>query len=174
MIPSFAASTLKPLMPVFMEKASQLRDKMLEVSQRAAIPSSAPAVDDEKKATEVGEKKVEEKVESGGGVVDVMALFGRAAMDIIGVYVISPFSPSAEYPELIKRLCFLDHRAGFDYDFNGLREEDNELAAAFRSMFNSFGGFGKLTVLARLLPKFLKPLIVSTLLLQTTADRCMI
>jgi hypothetical protein len=101
MVPSFAPSTLKPLMPVFMEKASQLRDKILETSLLpSAIPAAPAAVassiggEDEKAAAaaDTASEAAQDGADGGGGggVVDVMALLGRAAMDIIGVAVCHP------------------------------------------------------------------------------------
>jgi hypothetical protein len=72
MLPSFSASNLKPPMSIFLEKAFQLRDKLVEISQAAAS-----AKGNEEKGT--GETK--------GAEVEVMAWLGRATMDIIGLAV---------------------------------------------------------------------------------------
>jgi hypothetical protein len=89
MLPSFSTASTRPLTPVFLDKAYELRDKLLEVATS------------EDTDTEKDKKK---------GTVDMLYWLGRATLDVIGL-------------------------AGFDYTFNNLHSEKNELAMSFKRVF---------------------------------------
>jgi len=84
MVPSFGPAPIREIVPVFLEKSYQLKDKLLALSNEKA-----------------GEGKQ--------GEVDISKWMSRATVDIIGL-------------------------AGFDYDFDSVHEEGNELLKAWGDM----------------------------------------
>jgi cytochrome P450 len=68
-----------------------------------------------------------EDVVKGARKIDVMRYMGATTLDVIGL-------------------------AGFDYDFNALRDNKNELAQAFRDMFSAGMGISAMNVLQNFIP----------------------
>ncbi|KDQ20465.1 hypothetical protein BOTBODRAFT_26477 [Botryobasidium botryosum FD-172 SS1] len=79
--PAFSGQSLRDLIPTFVDKAEELRDRWASL------------------------------IASGTEHIDCAPWLGRATFDIIGL-------------------------AGFDYQFNAIQNEDNELHLAYRDMFN--------------------------------------
>lgn len=88
--PAFGLQNLRSLVPTVCAKGEELRDRWLEIIDRAPLDG---------------------KDEKGKGVkLDVCHWISRATFDVIGL-------------------------AGFDYQFNAIQDESNELFCAYKEMF---------------------------------------
>lgn len=112
--PSFSAAAVKEMVPIFYDKAYDLKDKLLNM------------IEDESIETSPTPPKPEDKV-VGGRKIDVSRYLAQCTLDIIGA-------------------------AGFDYDFAALRDPKNELAEAYRQMFQAGQNFTIMAVIQNFVP----------------------
>lgn len=124
--PSFSQAAVREMVPIFLDKAYDLKDKLMVMINDDSIeasPTPATGVD----------------IVSGSRKIDVMRYLAQATLDVIGL-------------------------AGFNYDFRSLStsEGENELAEAYRNMFQATQTIDKMAILQA----FVKPLrkIVSPLI----------
>lgn len=116
--PSFSQAAVREMVPIFLDKAYDLKDKlqgMISDPSIEASPTPAAEVD----------------VVPGTRKIDVMRYLAQATLDVIGL-------------------------AGFNYDFRSLStsEGENELAEAYRNMFQATQQIDKFAILQA----FVKPL----------------
>lgn len=116
--PSFSQAAVRDMVPIFLDKAYDLSDKlqgMISDHTIEASPTPATGID----------------VVPGTRKIDVMRYLGQATLDVIGL-------------------------AGFNYDFRSLStsEGENELAEAYRNMFQATQAIDKMAILQA----FVKPL----------------
>jgi len=99
--PSFSQAAVREMVPMFMDKAYELKDALnTMINDDSIITSPTPAVT--------------EDIIPGTKKIDVMKYLAQATLDVIGL-------------------------AGFNYDFRSmsLSEGPNELAEAYRNMFQA-------------------------------------
>jgi hypothetical protein len=99
--PSFSQAAVREMVPMFFDKAYELKDTLITLINDTSIETSpTPAVKGD--------------VVQGARKIDVMRYLAQATLDVIGL-------------------------AGFNYDFRSmsLTEGPNELAEAYRSMFQA-------------------------------------
>jgi len=114
--PSFSAGAVREMVPIFYDKAYELKDKLQGMIDDATIEASpTPAV--------------EIDIVKGGRKIDVMRYLGQTTLDVIGI-------------------------AGFNYDFKSLSQPKNELAEAYRDMFQAGQSFDFIAVLQAFVPGF--------------------
>lgn len=116
--PSFSQAAVREMVPMFMDKAYELKDTLVQIVNDPSIEASAtpPVAGD---------------VVDGTRKIDVMKFLAQATLDVIGL-------------------------AGFNYDFRSLSlsEGKNELAEAYRNMFQATQTIDKMAILQA----FVKPL----------------
>ncbi|BEI86734.1 hypothetical protein CcaverHIS002_0700800 [Cutaneotrichosporon cavernicola] len=98
-------------------------DKSYELQRKLIDLIEEPSQDDQASPTPAKP----EDVVKGARKIDVMRYLGAATLDVIGL-------------------------AGFDYDFNALHDNKNELAEAFRTMFSAGMGVSAMNVLQNFIP----------------------
>jgi hypothetical protein len=99
--PSFSQAAVREMVPMFLDKAYELKDTLITLINDTSIETSpTPAVKGD--------------IVPGARKIDVMRYLAQATLDVIGL-------------------------AGFNYDFRSmsLTEGPNELAEAYRSMFQA-------------------------------------
>lgn len=99
--PSFSQAAVREMVPMFFDKAHELRDTLITMVNDTSIETSpTPAV--------------AKDIVPGARKIDVMRYLAQATLDVIGL-------------------------AGFNYDFRSmsLTEGPNELAEAYRDMFQA-------------------------------------
>ena len=116
--PSFSQAAVREMVPMFLDKAYELKDTLNHMVTNTSIEASPtpPVVGD---------------VVEGTRKIDVMRYLAQATLDVIGL-------------------------AGFNYDFRSLSvtEGANELAEAYRNMFQATQTIDKMAILQA----FVKPL----------------
>lgn len=120
--PSFSQAAVRDMVPIFLDKAYDLRDKLAEMvadTSGTATTTTCPT------------PAVEMDQVAGTRKIDVMRYLAQATLDVIGV-------------------------AGFNYDFRSLStsEGENELAEAYRNMFQATQQIDTFAILQA----FVKPL----------------
>jgi hypothetical protein len=105
--PAFSIQNLKALVPVIFRKGEELKDRWMHIIEDEGIHSEEGAKD----------KKVR---------LDVCRWISRATFDVIGL---------AGQFFYLSRLQVVHIRVGFDYHFNAIQNEDNELFNAYKEMF---------------------------------------
>jgi len=112
--PSFSASAVRDMMPIFYDKAYDLKDKLSTLIDDELIEASPTPI--------IPEDKV-----AGGRKIDIMRYLALCTLDVIGA-------------------------AGFDYEFRGLKKPNNELADAYRNMFQAGQSLTFFAVVQALIP----------------------
>lgn len=104
--PAFSNQNLRALVPLVFNKGEELKDRWMGLIQEQAVDSS--------------EKR-------NGIRLDVCHWVSRATFDVIGIAGTLPqFSTSFTCPHFLP---------GFDYHFNAIQNEENELFNAYKDMF---------------------------------------
>jgi hypothetical protein len=116
--PSFSQAAVREMVPMFLDKAYELRDTLMTLIHDDSLQSSPTP-------------PVEQDIIPGTKKIDVMQYIALATLDIIGL-------------------------AGFNYDFRSmsLSEGPNELAEAYRDMFQAARSVDTLAIAQA----FIKPL----------------
>ncbi|KAJ4473900.1 cytochrome P450 [Lentinula aciculospora] len=125
MAPAFTTQALKNLTPIMLLKAEELRDKWLSMitdgmSDEWEHTISFPTASEIVQENRDAEKNIQEDA-----VADVLRWISRATLDVIGL-------------------------AGFDYPFESLKTETEDVYLAYRNIFDSmdtFGGFKRIAEL---------------------------
>ena len=94
-------------------------------------------------------------VDKDDGLIDIMALLGRATLDVIGLA--GPYLALAVAQRALLNPDGHSHlHPGFNYDFGALKQEadqqENELADAFKSMFRATQEINFFGILASFVP----------------------
>ena len=109
--PAFSIQNMRALVPLVFNKGEELKDRWMGLIQEQAINSS------EKNPT--------------GICLDVCRWVSRATFDVIGLA--GQFLP---FTRIVCQLMMpLMLYSGFDYHFNAIQNEDNELFNAYKDMF---------------------------------------
>ncbi|TYJ59084.1 hypothetical protein B9479_000073 [Cryptococcus floricola] len=113
--PSFSPNSIKGMVPIFFDKAYELKGRLLGLVD-----------DDEESQASPTPPKGQDK-QPNGRKIDMLKWTGKATLDVIGL-------------------------AGFDYDFQTLEGGENELANAYREMFEIGMGISAMSVIQGLFP----------------------
>jgi hypothetical protein len=142
--PAFSIQNLKALVPLVFRKGEELKDRWMQM-----IESEGEDV----------KKKSGKKVK-----VDVCRWISRATFDVIGLAGQLGFFLSNSLP--------LKVSLGFDYQFNAIQNENNELFNAYKDMFEGAmsQSQGGLSVILRVYFPILDTLFVSPPLRSQTLD----
>jgi hypothetical protein len=104
--PAFSYQNMRALVPLVFNKGEELKDKWMGLIQEQAVDSPA---------------------KPKGTRLDVSHWLGRATFDVIGIAGALPqFSTLPTCPHF---------PPGFDYHFNAIQNEENELFNAYKNMF---------------------------------------
>ena len=105
--PAFSVQNMRALVPVTFQKGVELRDRWMSLIAEA------------QSGAEAGKH-------GGGARLDVCHWVSRATFDVIGLA--GGFASPAQHSDA-------DATAGFDYQFNAIQDESNELFTAYKEMF---------------------------------------
>lgn len=142
--PAFNSQSVKSLSPIFLQKAEEVRDcwdKMIgpsTVIDKSAHPYPTPPSTPIPGAPPRLELTDKTPVVEPTTVIDVSSWTSRAAFDVIGL-------------------------AGFDYAFNSIQDETEEVCRAYRKMFNAAEKAPGLKSLIQLWFPFIETLFVSSI-----------
>src|SRR5882757_722458 len=139
MAPAFTPQSVRSLSPVFFQKAEELRDcwdKIISSSRSGGIdpyPTPPCTPHSDKPALERTINQIQMN-----NVIDIYGWVSRASFDVIGL-------------------------AGFDYPFNSLQDETDEVCVAYRKMFRAAETDSGFKILIQLWFPFIETLLVSNL-----------
>jgi cytochrome P450 len=122
--PAFSPAAVKEMIPIFYDKATELKEKLQMIIEDDSIEASPTP------ATEI------DKVQ-GGKKMDVSKWIAQATLDVYASSTESDFRIGI---------------AGFGYDFKALSSEKNELSEAFRKMFSAGGALSFMAIFQALVP----------------------
>jgi len=109
--PAFSIQNMRAFVPLVFNKGEELKDRWMGLIQEHAIQNS--------------------QKDSTGLRLDVCHWVSRATFDVIGLAgAFLPSFTSPHQPMVPHRLS-----SGFDYHFNAIQNEDNELFKAYKDMF---------------------------------------
>jgi hypothetical protein len=123
--PAFSNANLRALVPITFQKGSQLRDKWFQLIEEYKANGNNPPHTNFT-ISEDSEKRSEKEQDHGGIVLDAAMWISRATFDVIGLAGMPLFVFVNPNSYIVK---------GFDYNFNSIEDQSNELFNAYKDMF---------------------------------------